>query len=99
MRTRLAAEDAKALAAITTGKAAIKAGDASTAAAVRKQLLQFDEERDALTQSCIQSLQSSMSGHSFQDLDVYVRSVIGGNTVAVKPPLVVPTAPLSEVKQ
>ena len=63
--------------------------------AVLSQLTQLEQGRTAISNSCIQSLQSSLSATTFGKIDIYVRTIVASHATAGRPALAQPKAPLS----
>ncbi len=61
------------------------------------QLQQLEQGRTAISNSCIQSLQSSLSARTFSNIDLYVKTVIAGHASASHPPLQKLTPPTISV--
>jgi hypothetical protein len=102
---QLGAQDAKAVQVVTAAKAqdAQKAEDRETpagpvaSAATKTMLETLEQERTEISKSCMTGLQTALGARAFNDIDVYVRTVIAGRTVVVQPAMTRPVAPLSSV--
>jgi len=91
---QLAQQDTLAQQAIATAHASGTSTAPLTSAALA-QLTQLEQGRTAISNSCIQSLQASLSATTFGKIDVYVRTVVASHASASRPQLAQPKAPLS----
>lgn len=60
-------------------------------------LTQLEQGRADISNGCILALQSSLSKRTFQNIDVYVQTVLATRASATQPPLIRPKAPLSGI--